>query len=68
MISDSIIYRINEFYKYPNKKKKYKLKEVDGCVFKFHCSHWCTDNVFIDLIRCSTGTHVFEDNQTMLKL
>lgn len=43
-------YSIGNVYKYPSSKKKFKLVETNGFVFHFECGHWCTDNVFMDLI------------------
>ncbi len=62
-------YFIGEDYRYYSGKKKYKLKEVsESGIFKFECGHWCTDNVFWDLVRCSTGKQNYLDNQTELEL
>ena len=41
---------IGDAYTYPNQNQKFVLKETNGYSFKFECGHWCTDNVFIDLI------------------
>lgn len=43
-------YSIGNVYKYPNSKRKFKLTNTNGFVFHFECGHWCTDNVFMDLI------------------
>jgi hypothetical protein len=59
-------YYIGEYYTYPGSKRRFKLVEVDGYRFKFECGHWCTDNVFLDLVRVKTGIQVFEDNQLNL--
>lgn len=42
-------------YRYPNCKKKYRLVEVSGFIYRFACGHWCTDSVFADLINVDTG-------------
>lgn len=61
-------YYINEYYKYPNYYKKYKLIKVVNYIFYFECGHLCTDNVFIDLIRCKTKIQNYKNNQLKLKL
>jgi len=58
-----INFRIGEYYKYPNSKDKFKLIESRGFTFRFECGHWCTDNVFVGLIRCKTNIQVYEDLQ-----
>ena len=50
-------------YKYPNCKKIYILESVEGYKYKFKCGHWCTDNVFEDLIDVKTNVQNFELNQ-----
>lgn len=42
-------------YIYPNGTKKYRLVRVTGFIYSFSCGHWCTDNVFADLISVKTG-------------
>ena len=42
-------------YKYPNSNKLFTLVEIKGFIYKFKCGHWCTDNVFLDLIDIKTG-------------
>jgi hypothetical protein len=42
-------------YRYPNSKKVYTLVSISGCIYRFKCGHWCTDNVFQDLINIKTG-------------
>lgn len=37
-------------FKYPNSNKWFKLVKIKGFVYYFECGHWCTDNVFVDLI------------------
>jgi hypothetical protein len=39
------------------------LKEVTGYRFNFECGHWCTDSVFVDLVRVKTNIQVYEDLQ-----
>lgn len=59
-------YFLGEYYRYPNSTNKFKLKAFNGRAFSFECGHWCTDNVFIDLIRVKTGKQVYKDLQTEL--
>jgi hypothetical protein len=59
-------YTIGAKYKYPNCNKVFVLKEVREFVFIFECGHWCTDNVFEDLINIETGVPVYNDNQLKL--
>lgn len=61
-----INYRIGEFYHYPGYKKKFKLVEKRNFIFLFECGHWCTDNVFKDLIRSKTKIPVYKDLQLEL--
>jgi hypothetical protein len=44
--------KIGNFYKYPvpGNNKLFKLIKIEGYKYLFECGHWCTDNVFIDLI------------------
>ena len=42
-------------YKYPNSNKIFTLIKIVGCIYYFKCGHWCTDNVFQDLINVKTG-------------
>lgn len=65
-----INYRIGEKYIYPNDKtkQKFKLTEVSGFIFRFACGHWCTDNVFVDLIRCKTNIQVYKDVEFQMEL
>jgi hypothetical protein len=56
-------YTIGRVYKYPLSHKKFKLIEASGFIFLFECGHWCTDNVFMDLIDCETGIQVYKDVQ-----
>ena len=60
--------QIGQSYRYPNSSKKYKLTEIssNGFVYIFSCGHRCTDNVFADLINCSTGIQVGNDMQLQL--
>ena len=46
---------INEYYRYPNSKQNFKLVRHTEFVYFFECGHWCTDSVFMDLIRVKTG-------------
>lgn len=59
-------YFIGEDYKYPRSRKRFKLISVDTFIFRFECGHWCTDSVFIDLIRVKTGIQVYKDIQLEL--
>lgn len=57
---------IGEKYRYPDDKKHFELAQKRGCIFYFKCGHWCTDSVFVDLIRVKTGIQVYKDNQLEL--
>ena len=59
---------IGELYKYPGSinPEQYRLIETNGGVFWFECGHWCTDSVFIDLVRVKTGLQNFKDFQLEL--
>jgi len=46
-------------YRYRNSKIIYKLKEIDGYKYIFECGHWCTDNVFVDLILVNNQIEIF---------
>jgi len=59
-------YFIGEYYKYPSSSKRFKLINVDGFRFEFEGGHWCTDTIFVDLIRVKTGLPVNEDLQMEL--
>lgn len=59
-------YHLDEYYKYYDSTKKFKLINVDGFRFEFEGGHWCTDCVFVDLIRVKTGISVNEDLQMEL--
>ena len=59
-------YHLNEYYKYVNSPKLFMLKDVSGYRFNFYCGHWCTDNVFLDLVRVKTNIQVYEDLQLPL--
>jgi hypothetical protein len=59
-------YYINEYYRYPNSKKKFKLIKVTNYIFHFTDNHWCTDNVFMDLIRCKNNIQNYKDIQLKL--
>jgi hypothetical protein len=43
---------MKNIYRYANGKQLFKLKSIsdNGSIYYFECGHWCTDNVFIDLI------------------
>jgi hypothetical protein len=56
-------YHLGEYYKYFGCKRRFKLIEVSGYIFKFECGHWVTDTVFEDLVRVKTGIQVYRDNQ-----
>ncbi|MBE4949928.1 hypothetical protein [Chryseobacterium culicis] len=53
---NTIEYHIGEFYHYPANDKKFKLVEKRKLTFIFECGHWCTDNVFVDLIICKSAS------------
>lgn len=61
-----IVAYLNEYYSYPKSKKKFKLVRTTDYNYYFECGHWCTDNVFVDLIRVKTGERVGGDNQLEL--
>lgn len=58
-----INFRIGDYYKYPGSEDQFKLIAKRNFVFLFECGHWCTDSVFVDLIRCKTNIQVYEDLQ-----
>ena len=64
----NLSYKIGRYYRYPNCDQKFKLKSANSFIFKFKCGHWCTDNVFMDLIDCATGIQVYNDLQLKLEL
>ena len=46
---------IGNFYKYKKSNRIFELVEItQNNTHKFKCGHWCTDNVFRDLI-CVKG-------------
>jgi hypothetical protein len=46
---------IGNLYKYKRHKTVFELIEITpNKTHRFKCGHWCTDNVFIDLI-CVKG-------------
>lgn len=55
-----IPYKIGGQYKYPNLDRVFVLKSVREYIFQFACGHWCTDNVFVDLIDMSKGRQIYE--------
>lgn len=57
---------IGEYYKHIGQDQQFKLTETNGVIFRFECGHWCTDNVFEDMVRVRTGLQVFEDTQIEL--
>jgi hypothetical protein len=59
-------YEIGQEYRYPLGRRKFKLKETNGFVFLFECGHWCTDNVFVDLINVKTKIQNYKNNQLKL--
>jgi hypothetical protein len=61
-----IKYFIGEYYRYPKSRQQYKLISVNDWRFNFECGHWCTDNVFLDLIRIKTNKQVCDDLQLEL--
>lgn len=54
------IKKLNKVYRYPNSDKLFVLKNTNGMIFNFQCGHWCTDNVFIDLIDVKLNKYVYE--------
>lgn len=61
-----IVAYIGEYYRYPNRKKKFKLVRTNTYNYYFECGHWCTDSVFMDLIRVKTGIPNWHDSQLEL--
>jgi hypothetical protein len=56
-------------YKYPNSDKVFILDHFDkNQNAHFKCGHWCTNNVFDDLIDLSTGFAKWNNPQLKLKL
>lgn len=62
-----LLHHIGEYYRYPNSKKNIKLIGVNGFIYHFENNHWCTDSVFIDLIRVKTGIQNYQNKQTELE-
>jgi hypothetical protein len=58
-------YNIGHVYKYPE-GGKFVLAEKRNFTFHFKCGHWCTDNVFIDLMDVTKGIKVAQDTQLNL--
>lgn len=55
-------------YKYPESNKIFTLDHFDNNGnAHFECGHWCTSNVFEDLIDLSTGFAQWDNPQTLLK-
>lgn len=44
---------IGNKYRYPDDTQIFVVKSFNGFSYKFECGHWCTDNVFKDLINTS---------------
>jgi len=42
-------------YVYPNSNTIFVVKEVRQHSVVFECGHWCTDNVFVDLISVTSS-------------
>ena len=59
MTINGIKYNIGETYKYANYHETFILKNVSttGNAY-FECGHWCTDNVFVDLINVNQNRRV----------
>ncbi len=47
--------KIGNRYRYPELDQIFVVKSFNGFSYKFECGHWCTDNVFFDLINVDTG-------------
>ena len=47
---------IGASYRYPGSDRVFILTEIRRFSFVFECGHWCTDNVFADLIRVPTSS------------
>ena len=45
---------IGTIWKYRNSKNLYEIKDIGKFKVLFTCGHWCTDNIFKDLI-CVKG-------------
>lgn len=56
-------------YKYRETNKTFQLTHFgkNGNAY-FKCGHWCTDNVFMDLIDIATGLAKWENKQLSLEL
>jgi hypothetical protein len=59
---------IGREYKYPNGKRIFTLTETNGYIYRFACGHWCTDNVFADLIDVKTGVQNYKSLGVQLTL
>ena len=66
---DNIPYFIGEIYKYPDGDEK-RLIGIDESRhrFLFEKNHWCTDLVFMDLIRVKTGMQVYKSTSRQLSI
>ena len=58
-------YYIGEKYRYHDSSTDFTLVAVNGFTFHFTTerneTHWCTDTVFMDLIRVSTRIQVYHE-------
>lgn len=61
-----IVAYLNEYYRYPNSTKQYKLVKWDDHKYYFECGHVVFDSVFMDLIRVKTGIPNWHDSQLEL--
>lgn len=57
---------IGESYHYPQSKKVFKLKSIEGYIYIFECGHRCTDKVFPDLINVRTKIQNYKNIQLEL--
>ena len=65
----NIPYEIGATYVYPNSRKRFVLISVAGQgKFLFKCGHWCTDNVFRDLLKINASNKRIINEQFALKL
>jgi hypothetical protein len=57
---NNIPYTIGNKYKYNNDCADILiLKSVKNFIFHFRCGHFCTDNIFVDLIDLKDNIQVF---------
>jgi hypothetical protein len=59
---------IGKKYKYPNSEKIFVIKSIANFHCGFYCGHWCTDNVFVDLINIETGIAKWQQPTKVKKL